>query len=208
MRTTDYKNIRKEDFERIKSRIMTRDRFTPYSYCHGKPMPDERVDISATHLPFRAYDKAVNIPLAFASCDDIVMIAEYRTSWCDIAIVPVFASGIADTAYAKSWQDAYGYYVEALDACFRVCTKVPHGVSASMRKYMREYRIGWELADFRTVIDVYAGVRKNDIDKFLAMSDGDRFAACKAIVQTRLEYIANMAIGASSRRCAAMNEDI
>ena len=208
MRTTDYKNIRKADFERIKSRIMTRDRFMPYSYRHGKPMPDERIDISATHLPFRAYDKACNIPLAFMSCDDIVMIAEYRTGWCDIAIVPVFASGIADTAYAKSYKDAYGYYVEALDACFRVCTEVPHNVSASMRKYMREYRIGWELADFRTVIDVYAGIRKSNIDKFLAMSDGDRFAACKAIVQTRLEYIANMAIGASSRRYVAMNEDI
>lgn len=208
MRTTDYKNIRKADFEHIKSRIMTRDRFMPYSYRPGKPMPDARTDISATHLPFRAYDKACNIPLAFMSCDDIVMIAEYRKGWYDIAIVPVFASGIADTAYAKSYKDAYGYYVEALDACFRVCTKVPHNVSASMMQFMREYRIGWELADFRTVIDVYAGIRKNNIDKFLAMSDSDRFAACKAIVQTRLEYIANMIIGASSRRYAAMNEDV
>ena len=208
MRTTNYKNIRKADFERIKSRIMIRDRFIPHSYCPGKPIPNALTDISATHMPFRAYDKACNIPLSFASCDNIVMIAEYRKGWCDIAIVPVFASGIADTAYAKSYEDAYGYYVEALDACFRACTQVPHNVSTSMRKYIREHRIGWELADFRTVIDVYAGIHKSDIDKFLAMSDGDRFAACKAIVQTRLEYIANMAIGASSRRCDAMNEDL
>ena len=208
MRTTDYKNIRKEDFERIKSRIMIRDRFIPYRYCHGKSIPNALTDISATHAPFRAYDKAVNIPLAFMSCDDIVMIAEYHTGWYDIAIVPVFASGIADTKNSPTYKDAYGYYIEALDDCFRVCTKVPHNVSASKMKSMREHRIGWELADSRTVIDVYAGIRKDDIDKFLAMNDSDRFAACKAIVQTRLEDIANLAIGASSRRYVAMNEDI
>lgn len=36
----------------------------------------------------------------------------------------------------------------------------------------------------------------------------DRFVACKALVQPRLEYISNMAIGASSRRHVAMNEDV
>lgn len=208
MQTTNCKNIRKEVFERIKSRIMVRDRFIPYSYCHGKPMPCSLVDISATHLPFRAYDKAVNIPLAFASCDDIVMIAEYRTGWYDIAIVPVFASGIADTKYSPTYKDAYNYYVAALDDCFRVCTKVPHNVSASKMKFMREHRIGWELADSCTIIDVYAGIRKDDIDKFLAMDANDRFIACKALVQTRIEYISNLAIGGSSRRYVAMNEDV
>lgn len=208
MQTTNHKNIRKEVFERIKSRIMVRDRFIPYSYCHGKPMPCSLTDISATHLPFRAYDIAVNIPLAFASCDDIVMIAEYRTGWYDIAIVPVFASGIADTKNSPTYKDSYGYYVAALDDCFSVCTKVPHNVSASTIKSMREHRIGWELADSRTVIDVYAGIRKDDIDKFLAMDANDRFRACKALVQTRIEYISNSAIGASSRRYVAMNEDV
>lgn len=208
MQTTNYKNIRKADFERIKSRIMVRDRFIPYRYCHGKSIPNELTDISATHMPFRAYDIAVNIPLSFASCDDIVMIAEYRTGWYDIAIVPVFASGIADTKNSPTYEDSYGYYVKALDDCFRVCTKVPHNVSASKMKFMREHRIGWELADYRTIIDVYAGVRKDDIDKFLYMGASDRFAACKALVQTRIEYISNMAIGASSRRYVAMNKDV
>ena len=208
MRTTNYKNIRKKDFERIKSRIMVRDRFIPHSYCHGKSIPSALMDIPATHMPFRAYDKNVNIPLSFASCDNIVMIAEYRTGWCDIAIVPVFASGIADTKYSTTYKDAYDYYVAALDNCFRVCTKVPHNVDARMMKFMREHRIGWELADSRTVIDVYAGIRKEDIDKFLAMGASDRFIACKALVQTRLEYISNLAIGGSSRRYVAMNEDV
>lgn len=208
MQTTNRKNLRKDAFERIKTRIMTRDRFMPYSYCHGKPTPDALTDVSATHLPFRAYDKAGNIPLIFTSYDRIVLVAEYRTGWCDIAIVPVYASGIADTTYATSWKAAYGYYIAALDACFRVCTKVPHNVSANMRKYMRKHRIGWELADFRASVDVYAGIRKGDIDKFLAMCDSDRFATCKALVPTRLEYISNLIIGASSRRYVAMNEDI
>ena len=207
MRTTNYKNIRKADFERIKSRIMTRDRFIPYRYCHGKSIPNALTDISATHAPFRAYDIAVNIPLAFASYDDIVMIAEYRTGWYDIAIVPVFASGIADTKNSPTYKDAYGYYVSALDDCFRVCTKVPHNVSTSKMKFMREHRIGWELADSCTIIDAYAGIRKDDIDKFLAMSDSDRFVACKALVQTRIEYIMKLIIGASSRHYVAMNED-
>lgn len=208
MRTTNYKNIRKDIFMRINTRIMTRDRFIPYSYCHGKSIPNALTDISATHAPFRAYDIAVNIPLAFMSCDDIVMIAEYRTGWYDIAIVLVFASGIADTKNSPTYKDAYGYYISALDDCFRVCTKVPHNVSASKMKFMREHRIGWELADSRTVIDVYAGIRKDDIDKFLAMSDSDRFAACKALVQTRIENISNLAIGASSRHYVTMNENI
>lgn len=208
MQTTNYKNIRKDAFERIKSRIMVRDRFIPYSYCHGKTIPDARTDISATHMTFRAYDIAFDIPLAFMSSDRIVMIAEYRKGWYDIAIVPVFASGIADTKFSTSYKDAYDLYVEALDDCFRVCTKVPHNVSASMFKFMREHRIGWELADSRTIIDVYAGIRKDDIDKFLAMDASGRFAACKALVQTRIEYIANMAIGASSCRYVAMNKDI
>ena len=208
MQTTNCKNIRKEVFERIKTRIMARDRFIPYSYCHNKPMPCSLVDISATHLPFRAYDKDSNIPLAFASCDDIMMIAEYRTDWYDIAIVPVFASGIADTQFSMSYEDAYDYYVAALDSCFRVCTKVPHNVDASMIKFMREHRIGWELADSCTIIDVYAGIRKNNIDEFLFMDANDRFTACKALVQTRIENISNFAIGASSRRYVAMNEDI
>lgn len=208
MQTTNCKNIRKDVFRRIKTRITMRDRFIPYSYCHGKPAPCALEDISASHLPFRAYDKACNIPLAFMSCDDIVMIAEYRTGWYDIAIVPVFASGIADTKFSTSYKDAYGYYVAALDDCFRVCTKVPHNVSTSMMKFIREHRIGWELADSRTVVNVYAGIRKDDIDKFLAMNAHDRLATCKAPVQTRLEYISNLAIGFSSRRYVAMNEDI
>lgn len=208
MQTTNRKNLDKNAFEHVKSRIMTRDRFMPYSYCHGKPMPDALTDVSATHLPFRAYDKAGNIPLAFASHDHIVLIAEYRTSWCDIVIVPVYASGIADAKNATSWQAAYGYYIAALDACFRVCTKVPHNVSVSMRKYIRKHRIGWELADFRTVVAVYAGIRKSDIDKFLAMGDSDRYDTCKALVPTRLEYISNLIMGVSSRHYVAMNEDI
>lgn len=208
MQTTNLKNIRKEVFERIKSRVMVRDRFIPHSFCHGKPAPCALEGISATHLPFRAYDKNVNIPLAFASCDRIVMIAEYRTGWYDIVNVPVFASGIADTKFSTSYKDAYDRYVEALDDCFRVCTKVPHNVSAKMMKFIREHRIGWELADSRTVVDIYAGIRKDDINKFLAMNAHDRFVACKALVQTRLEYISNLAIGASSRRYVAMNEDV
>ena len=208
MQTTNHKIIRKEVFERIKSRIMVRDRFIPHSYCHGKTIPNELTDISSTHLPFRAYDKACSIPLSFASCDRIVMIAEYRTGWYDIAIVPVFASGIADTKFSTSYKDAYDLYVAALDDCFRVCTKGPHNVRAKMMKFMREHRIGWELADSRTIIDVYAGIRKDDIDKFLAMGAHDRFVACKALVQPRIEYISNMAMGASSRRYVAMNENV